>query len=281
MIDFNFFDERKTRRFMLLLHTNVDSMSFKTTSTITQAYTILSELKIQLDKLKQDICILFEQIHSLNPDIASNYSTQANSFLSLTDEDESSWFTHYHPLTGRSLHSQLVIEYEHLHEKLLAEVISLRTELNQNEPSPPCNLQQELINLRLRKRYLFLLSNLPHKLTSHSSLDEIRQTYELLTASLLAKARENLKHLWDQLDVPSDQRVMPTTRDNEDDYLAVNDEIDRLERYIESIRPLLTKIQKREWYKKEMVEFEKYAANPARLRGSSAQLLKEERFRIE
>jgi hypothetical protein len=30
-----------------------------------------------------------------------------------------------------------------------------------------------------------------------------------------------------------------------------------------------------------MVEFEKLAANPARLRGSSTQLLREERFRIK
>jgi len=59
----------------------------------------------------------------------------------------------------------------------------------------------------------------------------------------------------------------------------MNDEINRLEKYVESIRPLLTKIQKREWYKREMVEFEKHAANPARLRGSSTQLLREERFR--
>jgi hypothetical protein len=59
----------------------------------------------------------------------------------------------------------------------------------------------------------------------------------------------------------------------------MNDEINRLEIYVESIRPLLIKIQKREWYKKEMVEFEKRAANPERLRGNSTQLLREERFR--
>jgi len=59
----------------------------------------------------------------------------------------------------------------------------------------------------------------------------------------------------------------------------MNDEIIRLEIYVESIRPILIKIQKREWYKREMVEFEKLAANPARLRGSSTQLLREERFR--
>ena len=64
------------------------------------------------------------------------------------------------------------------------------------------------------------------------------------------------------------------------DYLAMNDEIHRLETYVESIRPILVKIQKREWYKREMVEFEKRAGNPARLRGSSTQLLREERFRM-
>jgi hypothetical protein len=90
-----------------------------------------------------------------------------------------------------------------------------------------------------------------------------------------------LKHLWDQLDVPNNQRLISKTNDNEADYLAMNDEITRLEIYVESIRPVLIKIQKREWYKREMVEFEKHAANPARLRGSSRQLIREERFRIK
>ena len=85
----------------------------------------------------------------------------------------------------------------------------------------------------------------------------------------------------DQLDVPNDQRLIPKTKENQDDYLTMNDEIIRLESYVESIRPILVKIQKREWYKREMVEFEKHAANPARLRGSSTQLLREERFRMK
>ena len=241
---------------------------------------MLSDLINQLNKLKQDIRTLLNNIHTLNSNIALKHQTLVNSFLSIDDENESSWLTNHDPLTGNSLHSNLVIEYEQLRAVLLAEIIRLRAELDQNEPPPPHDLQQELSDLRLRKRYLSLLSNLPHKLTSRSSLDEIRRTYEHLTASLRAQAREKLKRLWDQLDVPNDQRIIPKTNTNEEDYLAMNDEIQRLETYVESIRPLLTKIQKREWYKREMVEFEKHAGDPARLRGSSTQLLKEERFRI-
>jgi len=245
-----------------------------------EAYSTLSDLTNQLNKLKEDIRIVLDQISSLKPDLISNHLTVAKSFLTVNDDNETLWITNHHPLTGHSLHSHLIIEYERLREIILAEVIRLRHELDQNEPSSPYDLQQELVDLRLRKRYLSLLSNFPHKLTSRSSLNEIRQTYEQLTASLRAQARDKLNRLWDQLDVPIDQRIIPKTKDNEDDYLAINDEINRLEIYVESIRPLLIKIQKREWYKKEMVEFEKHAANPARLRGSSTQLLKEERFRI-
>ncbi|CAF0973615.1 unnamed protein product [Adineta steineri] len=245
----------------------------------TQASSILSDLTNELNKLKQEISILLDKIHSLNPDLISKYLPIAQLFLSITDDNESVWITNHHPLTGHLLHSHLNTEYENLREILLAEIISLRTELDQPEPSSPYDLQQELIDLRLRKRYLSLLTNFPHKLTSHSTLDEIRQTYDRLTASLRAQARNKLKNLWDQLDVPDEQRIIPKTKDNEEDYLAMNDEINRLETYVESIRPLLTKIQKREWYKKEMVEFEKHAGDPARLRGSSTQLLKEERFR--
>lgn len=204
-----------------------------------------------------------------------------NSFLSINDENESSWINNNSPSTGSSLHSQLVNEYEKLREILLIEVRRLRTELDQEEPEPPYyDLQQELIDLRLRERYLKLLSRYPHKLTSKSTLNEIRQTYEQLTASLCAQAREKLRNLWDQLDVPHNQRFIPKTQNNHDDYLAMTDEINRLHAYVESIKPILIKIQKREWYKKEMVEFEQRAANPARLRGSSSQLLREERFRM-
>ncbi len=234
-----------------------------------------------MNKLKEDIRILLDQIHSLNPDIAFKHQTLVNSFLLITNETESSWITNHHPLTGKSLHSQLIVDYEQLRELILAEVLRLRAELDQKEPRPPYDLQQELIDLRLRKRYLSLLTNYPHKLTSRSSLNEIRQTYEKLTASLRAKAREKINRLWDQLDVPNDQRIIPKTKDNEIDYLAMDDEINRLEIYVESIRPLLIKIQKREWFKKEMVEFEKHAGDPARLRGSSTQLLREEKFRIK
>jgi hypothetical protein len=253
--------------------------SFIKILSIIQANTILSDIKNQLTKLKEDIQTLFNQIHSINPDISSNYQTLVNSLISLNEENESSWLNTHHPLTVSSFHSQLHNEYEKLREILLLEVLRLRNELHQKEPSPPYDLHQELLDLRLRKRYLTLLSRYPHKLTSRSSLDEIRQTYEQLTASLCAQAREKLKRLWDQLDVPNDQRFIPKTKENQDDYLTMNDEIHRLEIYVESIRPILIKIQKREWYKREMVEFEKHAANPARLRGSSTQLLREERFR--
>ncbi|CAF3356101.1 unnamed protein product [Rotaria socialis] len=258
------------------MHINIDEIS-----STNEAYSILSDLTSKLKKLKGDIQVLLDKIYSLNPDITLNNSTAAKSFLSLNDENELSWLNDNNPLTGRSLYTELLHDYEHLQEKLLTEVVHLRTELGQKEPLLSCDLKEELVNLRLRKRYLSLLSNFPHNLTPNSSLDEIRQTYEQLTASSRAQAREKLKRLWDQLDVPNDQRITPKTADNEDDYLSMNDEIHRLETYVESIRPLLTKIQKREWYKREMIEFEKHAADPARLRGSSTQLLKEERFRKE
>lgn len=190
-----------------------------------------------------------------------------------------SWLTTHQPLNGQALRTQLSSEYEILISKLREEVVRLRAELEQNEPSPSKDLREELADLRLRKRYLHLLKDFPHKLTSRSTLDEIRQTYERLTASLRAEARKKLTSLWDQLDVPANQRIIPKTKENEDDYLAMNDEIHRLEAYVESIRSILVKIQKREWYKKEMVEFEKHAGDPARLRGNSTQLLKEEKFR--
>lgn len=251
----------------------------KITST-DEANSILSELTIQLNTLKQDIRILLDKIRALNSDTVSNNIVLANSFLCVNDENQSLWIAQHQSISGKLIYSRLMTEYENLRELLLAEVLRLRKELDQNEPSPPCDLQQELANLRLRQRYLALLSDFPHKLTSRSTLDEIRQAYEHLTASLRAQTREKLKRLWDQLDVPNDRRIIPKTQDNEDDYLAMTGEINQLEKYIESIRPILTKIQKREWYKKEMIEFEKHAADPARLRGSSTQLLKEERFRM-
>jgi hypothetical protein len=243
-----------------------------------QARSTLSDLTNQLNKLKEDLRHLLDQIRFFNPDIAENHVTLVDSFLSINNDNESSWLTNHHPLNGHSLHSRLLTDYEHLRKELLTEVIRLRNELDQTEPAPPYDLQQELADLRLRKRYLSLLSNFPHKLNSRSSLNEIRQTYERLTAAMRARARETLKRLWDELDVPNDQRIIAKTKDNEEDYLTMTDEINRLETYVESIRPLLIKIQKREWYKREMVEFEKHAADPARLRGSSTQLLKEERF---
>ena len=234
-----------------------------------------------MNQFKENIRVLFHQIHSINSEISSNYENEVNSFVSLDNDNEISWLSTYHPLTAVSLHSQLTNEYQNQRKILLDEIVHLRAELHQSAPPPPSDLLEELTNLRLRKRYLTLLSRYPHKLTSRSTLDEIRQTYEKLTASLHAEAREKLHRLWDQLDVPNDQRIYPKTKENDDDYLAMNDEIHRLETYVESIKPLLVKIQKREWYKKEMIEFEKHAANPARLRGSSSQLLREERFRMK
>ena len=163
---------------------------------IIQGNTILSNLKTQLTTLKKDIETLFNQIHSINPDISSNYETLVTSLISLNEENELSWFNTHHPLTVSSFHSQLHKEYEKLREAILDEVLRLRKELQQKEPPPPYDLYQELLDLRLRKRYLTLLSRYPHKLTPRSSLDEIRQTYEQLTASLCAQAREKLKHLW-------------------------------------------------------------------------------------
>ena len=232
-----------------------------------------------MNQFKDNIRSLLDRIRTINSNISSKYDNQVNCFISLNNDNQLSWLTNHHPLTAFSLHSQLTNEYENLQKILLEEVLRLRAELHQPVPPPPSDLLKELANLRLRKRYLTLLSSYPHKLTPRSTLDEIRQTYEKLTASLHAQAREKLRRLWDQLDVPLDQRIYSKTKENEDDYLAMNDEIQRLETYVESIRPLLIKIQKREWYKKEMIEFEKHAANPARLRGSSTQLLREERFR--
>ena len=244
-----------------------------------KAHAFLSDLTQQLKKLQINLENLLSSIRSLNPNIAEKHWPLIQSFISINDANQSAWFTAHQPSTGRSLQSRLQTEYDQLHQVLLTEVIRLRQELGQKEPSPPYDLQQELADLRLRQRYLALLASFPHQLTARSTLDEIRRTYEELTASMRAKAREKLKSLWDQLDVPEKQRIFPKTSTNEDDYLTINDEIIRLEIYVESIRPLLVKIQKREWYKREMVEFEKRAGDPARLRGSSTQLLKEERFR--
>ena len=244
-----------------------------------KAHVILSDLTQQLKTLQKNLHDLLGEVRSLNPNLAEKQSPLIQSFISINDANQSAWLTTHQPMTGRLMHSRLQSEYDQLHQALLTEVIRLRRELGQKEPSPPYDLKRELEDLRLRQRYLALLTSFPHQLTSRSTLDEIRRTYEELTASMRAKAREKLKSLWDQLDVPEEQRILPKTSTNEDDYLAINDEIIRLEIYVESIRPLLVKIQKREWYKREMVEFEKHAGDPARLRGSSTQLLKEERFR--
>ena len=244
-----------------------------------KAHAILSDLTQQLKTLQINLENLLSSIRSLNPSIAEKHWPLIQSFISINDANQSAWFTAHQPSTGRALQSRLQTEYDQLHQALLTEVVRLRQELGQKEPSPPYDLQQELADLRLRQRYLTLLASFPHQLTARSTLDEIRRTYEELTASMRAKAREKLRSLWDQLDVPEEQRIFPKTSTNEDDYLAINDEIIRLEIYVESIRPLLVKIQKREWYKREMVEFEKRAGDPARLRGSSTQLLREERFR--
>ncbi|CAF0843091.1 unnamed protein product [Adineta ricciae] len=259
-------------KFIGNIHINVDEI--KSTN---DAHSILSDLNNQLSKLKQEIQHLLDQIQSLNPESTSQQSTHVKSYLSTSNE--LSWLTTHQPLNGQVLRTKLSSEYEILISKLREEVVRLRAELEQNEPSPPKDLREELADLRLRKRYLSLLKDFPHKLTSRSTLDEIRQTYERLTASLRAEARKKLTSLWDQLDVPENQRIVPKTKENQDDYLAMNDEIHRLEAYVESIRTILVKIQKREWYKKEMVEFEKHAGDPARLRGNSTQLLKEEKFR--
>lgn len=232
-----------------------------------------------MNQLKDHLQQLLQRIIALDDDIGKKHVSLVDSFRSVTDENQKLWLTKNHPLTGQSLSERLQVEYDQLYRTILDEVIRLRQEMDQKEPPPPHDLKQELLDLRLRQRYLTLLKSFPHKLNARSTLDEIRQTYDHLTASLRAQAKEKLKRLWDQLDVPADQRKFPQTKTNEDDYLAINDEINRLEQYVESIRPLLTRIQKREWYKKEMVEFEKRAGDPARLRGSSTQLLKEERFR--
>lgn len=229
-------------------------------------------MKTQLQKL-------YQQILAFDDDIAKKHQSLVDSFRSINDENQLSWLKINDPLNGQLLLTRLQTEYDQLYRTILDEVIRLRQEMDQKEPPPPHDLKQELVDLRLRQRYLTLLKGFPHKLNARSTLDEIRQTYDHLTASLRAQAREKLKRLWDQLDVPADQRKIPQTKNNEDDYLAINDEVTRLELYVESIRPLLIKIQKREWYKKEMVEFERHAGDPARLRGSSTQLLKEERFR--
>ena len=222
----------------------------------------MNDVKNQLQKL-------YQQLAALDDDIAKKHLSIVDSFRSINDDNQLSWLTTHHPLTGQALVSRLQTEYDQLHRTILDEVVLLRREMDQKEPPPPHDLKQELSDLRLRQRYLTLLKGFPHKLNARSTLDEIRQTYDHLTASLRAQAREKLKRLWDQLDVPADQRKIPQTKNNDDDYLAINDEITRLELYVESIRPILTKIQKREWYKKEMVEFERRAGDPARLRGSS------------
>ena len=207
-----------------------------------KAHGILSDLTQQLKKLQLNLDNLLSSIRSLNPNISEKHKPLIHSFISINDANQSAWFTTHQPLTGRLLHSRLQTEYDQLHQALLTEVIRLRQELGQKEPSPPYDLQQELTDLRLRQRYLALLASFPHQLTARSTLDEIRRTYEELTASMRAKAREKLKSLWDQLDVPEEQRIFPKTFTNEDDYLAINDEIIRLEIYVESIRPLLVKI---------------------------------------
>jgi len=245
---------------------------------LNEANSTLSNLKNQLKTYQTDIEKVFKKIQSINPEISSNYEKLVTTFLFINDENQLTWINNHSPLTAFVLHSQLTEQYEKLRELILKEVLQLRLELEQNEPKQPFDLEQELFDLRLRKRYLHLLSTYPHKLTPRSTLDEIRQTYEQLTAALRAQAKDKLKHLWDQLDVPQDQRLIPQTKENQDDYLAMIDEIQRLEAYVESIRSILVKIQKREWFKREMVEFEKRAANPARLKGSSTQLLREEKF---
>lgn len=245
-----------------------------------EAESINNDLTNRLAQLKIDIQKYCDLIYSYDPLTAEKHIFVVQSYVLLKEESYLSWLNKYHPLNGYSLYNRLQTEYQNLHQTLLDEVVRLRRELEQSEPTNSIDLKQELEDLRLRQRYFLLLKGLPHRLTSRSTLDEIRQTYEQLTASLRARAREKLTYLWDQLDFPTDQRVIPKTQNNDDDYLAMNEEIQRLEKYVESIRPVLTKIQKREWYKKEMVEFEKRAGDPARLRGSSTQLLKEEKFRM-
>ena len=125
-----------------------------------QAKTVLCDLDNQLNQFKENIRVLFHQIHSINSEISSKYENEVNSFVSLDNDNELSWLSTYHPLTAVSLHSQLTNEYQNQRKILLDEIVHLRAELHQSAPPPPSDLLEELTNLRLRKRYLTLLSSI-------------------------------------------------------------------------------------------------------------------------
>eukprot|EP01111_Echinosteliopsis_oligospora_P009857 TRINITY_DN2969_c0_g1_i1.p1 TRINITY_DN2969_c0_g1~~TRINITY_DN2969_c0_g1_i1.p1 ORF type:complete len:292 (+),score=115.99 TRINITY_DN2969_c0_g1_i1:244-1119(+) len=103
---------------------------------------------------------------------------------------------------------------------------------------------------------------------------------------LINKVKPKLEKLWDELKTSPEDRMLfydaaegNSEEFTEDVYKQIVKEIDRLEKYLESIRPILKMITRREWIKDEMLTFEKSASDPNRLFGSSTQLNKEEQFR--
>lgn len=97
---------------------------------------------------------------------------------------------------------------------------------------------------------------------------------------LVDKLKPRLERLWDELRTKEGERQSFFNNQVEDElYMSMLTEVARLEMYLESIRPLLKMIARREWIKSEMHSFENKASNPDRLFRNSSQLLNEEKFR--
>ncbi|CAF0781896.1 unnamed protein product [Didymodactylos carnosus] len=254
--------------------------------------TIQSEIEETVNKielLKKEIKIIYQSVLQMRKELDENgkWLTQQESTLivELLNLSDIFLWNKDHPSLPQ------------LNEKLQKEYVNLMEEKERRIKMKDRYLNGikrlwARMNLSENDEFRMMFSSKLNKIENHNSLEVVelcKKEYERLSAfrkdqiqALLLQTKTKLNQLWNEIEVPEiDRQLFLTQGMNDDDeqLLIMEEEIERLEKYIASIRQILTKIQKREWYKHEMIEFEKIAGEPNRLKGSSIQLIKEEKFR--
>jgi len=104
-----------------------------------------------------------------------------------------------------------------------------------------------------------------------------------VSGSVEAK-RKRMQELMDLLHYGPEQREqfkhLFTNEEYDDDFIQdLDNTIKKLTETLEKMAPIIKLIERREWFKKEMKEFETTASDPNRLKKKSTRLLQEEQFR--
>jgi len=117
--------------------------------------------------------------------------------------------------------------------------------------------------------------------TEHHRLLKIQKAQ--VSESVEAK-RKHIRELMDQLHYGPEQRKqydhLFTNEEYDDEFIQELDNVIKLlTATLEKMAPIIKLIERREWFKKEMKEFETTASDPNRLKKKSTRLLQEEQFR--